>query len=72
MGHWPRKNPLNFGADPDKGADPGIFIFHKHCKIGHFFHILINFPGNNAWIKNKCAIFKRLIPIIVYILVESK
>ena len=25
MGHWPEKNPLYFGADLYKGADPGIF-----------------------------------------------
>lgn len=26
MGNGPREKPLNFGAAPDKGEDPGMFI----------------------------------------------
>lgn len=27
MEHGPEQNPLHFGADQDKGVDPGFFIF---------------------------------------------
>lgn len=33
MQHGPRKNPLNFGADPNYGTDTDIFHFHKMSRI---------------------------------------
>lgn len=44
MGHRPVEPPLTFGADPNKAADPGFFFL-----TWVFFHIFINFSGNDAW-----------------------
>ena len=47
---WAKKrNPLNFGTDPDQGTDPGIFYFVHIVRSG-LFDLFTNFPENNSWI----------------------
>lgn len=51
IGYCPRKNPLNFGADPKKGTDPGIFVSLSLTwrEIGwFFFYINTEIPWING------------------------
>ena len=47
----PEETPWTFGADPDKGTDPGSF------SLGHFSNVFVYFLLHKAWILIKMLMF---------------